>query len=170
MAMTAAKSFQNYIGGEWVDAASGETFETKSPATGETLGVFPRSSAEDVDKAIAAFDRHGRSVVLFGRLVPAIRTLISVPAGLACMSLGQFLFFSTIGSLAWTGVLTALIAYAIKFTIGWRVSQDEEIEGIDFSEHGESAYDLDGRPGGILSGSSSGSVLTSTSAPEGANA
>ncbi|MFC0252159.1 DedA family protein [Massilia consociata] len=64
-------------------------------------------SAEDIDKSIAAFDRHGRSVVLFGRLIPAIRTLISVPAGLACMSLGQFLFFSTLGSLAWTGVLTA---------------------------------------------------------------
>lgn len=63
-------------------------------------------TAEDIDKAIAAFDRHGRSVVLFGRLIPAIRTLISVPAGLACMSLGQFLLYSTIGSLAWTGVLT----------------------------------------------------------------
>ncbi|NNG21663.1 DedA family protein [Telluria aromaticivorans] len=64
-------------------------------------------TAEDVDKAIAAFDRHGRSVVLFGRLIPAIRTLISVPAGLACMSLGQFLLYSTIGSLIWTGFLTA---------------------------------------------------------------
>lgn len=63
-------------------------------------------TGHDIDKAIAAFDRHGRSVVLFGRLVPAIRTLISVPAGLACMSWGQFLLYSTVGSLAWTGVLT----------------------------------------------------------------
>ncbi|MCD2519092.1 DedA family protein [Massilia sp. G4R7] len=63
-------------------------------------------TAEDIDNAIGAFDRHGRSVVLFGRLIPAIRTLISVPAGLACMSLGQFLLYSTIGSLAWTGILT----------------------------------------------------------------
>ncbi len=62
--------------------------------------------SEDIEKAIAAFDRHGRSVVLFGRLIPAIRTLISVPAGLACMSWGQFLLYSTIGSLAWTGILT----------------------------------------------------------------
>jgi membrane protein DedA with SNARE-associated domain len=62
--------------------------------------------SEDIDKAIAAFDRHGRSVVLFGRLIPAIRTLISVPAGLACMSWGQFLLYSTGGSLAWTGILT----------------------------------------------------------------
>jgi len=64
-------------------------------------------TGEDIDKSISAFDRHGRSVVLFGRLIPAIRTLISVPAGLACMSLWQFLLFSTIGSLAWTGALTA---------------------------------------------------------------
>ena len=37
------KSFQNYIGGEWVDAAGGETFESVDPATGEALGEFPRS-------------------------------------------------------------------------------------------------------------------------------
>ena len=54
MATAATKIFKNFIGGEWVDAASGETFETSSPATGETLGVFPRSSAEDVDRAVEA--------------------------------------------------------------------------------------------------------------------
>jgi acyl-CoA reductase-like NAD-dependent aldehyde dehydrogenase len=54
VATTAAKAFKNFIGGEWVDASSGETFETKSPATGETLGVFPRSSADDVDRAVEA--------------------------------------------------------------------------------------------------------------------
>jgi acyl-CoA reductase-like NAD-dependent aldehyde dehydrogenase len=48
---TATKTFKNFIGGEWVDAASGETFETTSPATGEVLGVFPKSSAADVDRA-----------------------------------------------------------------------------------------------------------------------
>jgi alpha-ketoglutaric semialdehyde dehydrogenase len=69
MATTAAKSFQNYIGGEWVDAASGETFETKSPATGEALGVFPRSSAEDVDKAVEA----AKAAYEEWRLVPAPR-------------------------------------------------------------------------------------------------
>jgi len=35
------RRFKNYIGGEWVDAASGETFETTSPADGEVLGIFP---------------------------------------------------------------------------------------------------------------------------------
>jgi len=62
---------------------------------------------DDIDKALDAFHKHGKKAVLFGRLVPAVRTLISVPAGLGNMNLGQFLLYSTIGSLAWTGLLTA---------------------------------------------------------------
>jgi aldehyde dehydrogenase (NAD+) len=54
VATAATKTFKNFIDGEWVDAGSGETFETTSPATGEVLGVFPRSSAEDVDRAVEA--------------------------------------------------------------------------------------------------------------------
>ena len=64
---TATKTFKNFIGGEWVDAASGETFETKSPATGEVLGVFPKSSAEDVDRAVEA----AKAAYEEWRLVPA---------------------------------------------------------------------------------------------------
>ena len=52
-------------------------------------------------------------------------------------------------SIVWTGFFTALIGFAIKYTIGWRVAEDDEIEGIDAAEHGESAYDLDGRAGGV---------------------
>ena len=54
MALTGTKTFQNYIAGEWVDSASGETFESVNPATGDTIGTFPRSSVEDVDRAVAA--------------------------------------------------------------------------------------------------------------------
>lgn len=60
----------------------------------------------EIEHAMEAFERHGRKVVLFGRLIPAIRTLISVPAGLACMPMAQFLLYSTIGSLVWTAILT----------------------------------------------------------------
>jgi len=66
---TATKTFKNFIGGEWVDAGSGETFETTSPATGEVLGVFPKSSAEDVDRAVAA----AKAAYEEWRLVPAPR-------------------------------------------------------------------------------------------------
>ena len=51
-------------------------------------------------------------------------------------------------SIVWTGVFTTAIGLAIKYTIGWRVAEDDEVDGIDFAEHGESAYDLDGRSGG----------------------
>jgi uncharacterized membrane protein YkvA (DUF1232 family) len=53
------------------------------------------------------FERHGRIAVLIGRLVPTVRTLISLPAGMARMKLLPFLLYSSIGTLAWTGALTA---------------------------------------------------------------
>jgi alpha-ketoglutaric semialdehyde dehydrogenase len=69
VAILGAKTFQNYIGGEWVDAASGETFESTSPANGEAIGTFPRSSAEDVERAVAA----AKTAYEDWRLVPAPR-------------------------------------------------------------------------------------------------
>jgi len=67
VALTGTKTFQNYIGGEWVDSATGETFESVSPATGDPIGVFPRSSAEDVDRAVDA----AKAAFEEWRLVPA---------------------------------------------------------------------------------------------------
>src|SRR2546421_11333386 len=69
MATTDTKTFKNFVGGEWVDAANGDTFESVSPATGETLGVFPRSTAEDVDRAVEA----AKAAYEDWRLVPAPR-------------------------------------------------------------------------------------------------
>src|SRR2546430_12818743 len=69
MAILGAKKFQNYIDGEWVDAASGATFESTSPADGETIGVFPKSGPEDVDRAVAA----AKAAYEAWRLVPAPR-------------------------------------------------------------------------------------------------
>jgi alpha-ketoglutaric semialdehyde dehydrogenase len=67
MTTTETKTFRNYIGGEWVDAASGETFTSTSPANGDTIGTFPKSSAEDVDRAVAA----AKEAFEDWRLVPA---------------------------------------------------------------------------------------------------
>ncbi|MFL5966095.1 MAG: aldehyde dehydrogenase family protein [Gaiellaceae bacterium] len=67
MALIRTKSFKNFIGGEWVDAADGETFESLSPATGDVLGEFPRSSVDDVNRAVAA----ARAAWEDWRLVPA---------------------------------------------------------------------------------------------------
>lgn len=63
-------------------------------------------SPGDIAAAHDWFQRHGAMAVFFGRMIPAIRTLISVPAGLARMPLWKFLFFTVIGSALWTGVLT----------------------------------------------------------------
>jgi membrane protein DedA with SNARE-associated domain len=68
---------------------------------------------QDVGKAIDWFEKHGGKAVLLGRLVPTVRTLISVPAGMARMPLMPFLAYSTIGSLVWTAVLTAA-GYLLK--------------------------------------------------------
>jgi alpha-ketoglutaric semialdehyde dehydrogenase len=67
VAVAGAQRFKNYIGGEWVDASGGETFESLIPATGEPIGEFPRSTPEDVDRAVAAAKEAFES----WRLVPA---------------------------------------------------------------------------------------------------
>jgi alpha-ketoglutaric semialdehyde dehydrogenase len=67
MPATATRTFKNFIGGSWSDAASGETFESFIPASGESLGTFPRSGADDVDRAVAA----AKEAFADWRLVPA---------------------------------------------------------------------------------------------------
>jgi alpha-ketoglutaric semialdehyde dehydrogenase len=69
MALLGTKTYKNFIGGEWVDAASGETFESTNPANGDTIGAFPKSGPEDVDRAVAA----AREAYESWRLVPAPR-------------------------------------------------------------------------------------------------
>ncbi|MGI6456618.1 MAG: DedA family protein [bacterium] len=63
-------------------------------------------TCSELDRAVDWFNRHGNKAVFVGRLVPAIRTLISVPAGLVRMNLFIFLLYSAIGSLLWTALLT----------------------------------------------------------------
>lgn len=62
-------------------------------------------SEEDIDRAMAFFDRYGEWVVFFGRLIPIIRSLISLPAGMNRMRLPRFLVFTALGSLIWNTVL-----------------------------------------------------------------
>nr|WP_179519646.1 ammonium transporter [Nocardioides perillae] len=69
-------------------------------------------------------------------------------------------------AIAYSGVLTAVIALAIKFTIGLRIPEESEVEGIDLDQHGESAYDLHTS---LSSGGKTGLLAPSTKT-EGANA
>ena len=70
-------------------------------------------SPGDVDRSCRWFRRHGGSAVLFGRLAPTVRSLISLPAGIAEMPLGRFLLYSALGSAAWCALLAGL-GYALK--------------------------------------------------------
>jgi len=63
---------------------------------------------EKVEKSERYFDDHGVVATLTGRLIPGIRHLISIPAGLARMHYGKFLFYTTIGAGAWHSILAAL--------------------------------------------------------------
>ena len=64
-------------------------------------------SPAEVDRAGAWFARRGGVTVLVGRVVPGVRSLISVPAGVAGMPLTPFLAYSALGTIVWTGLLTA---------------------------------------------------------------
>lgn len=75
---------------------------------GSRLGHMMLMSKEGVEKAEAYFVRHGKSSTLIGRLVPAIRQLISLPAGLAKMNLKSFTFYTVVGSSVWVVILTVL--------------------------------------------------------------
>jgi Amt family ammonium transporter len=77
-------------------------------------------------------------------------------------------FLAALFTIVWTGVLTTVIALAIKFTLGWRVTEEAEVEGIDSDQHGESAYDLHGGLGGTTTSASS--VLAASTVSEGVNA
>ena len=72
------------------------------------LDRLPLVETEDVDKTFAWFERHGRSAVFFGRMVPIVRSFISVPAGVVRMPLPQFVLYSAAGSLIWNSVLIGL--------------------------------------------------------------
>ncbi|HAX75043.1 MAG TPA: alkaline phosphatase [Cyanobacteria bacterium UBA11372] len=69
-------------------------------------GKWISVSGEDIDKANNWFNKHGEKAVFFGRLVPGVRTLISLPAGLNDMALVPFLIYSTVGTILWVTFLT----------------------------------------------------------------
>jgi membrane protein DedA with SNARE-associated domain len=77
-------------------------------------------SGDDLRKSNEWFDRHGGWAVLVGRVIPTVRTLISLPAGFAKMPVGRFLAFTLIGTLVWNGLLVAA---------GWHLRRKYEVIG-----------------------------------------
>ena len=74
----------------------------------EKYGKYFLIKPEDVTSAQQWFDKYGKSVIYFGRMLPAIRSLISIPAGMARMPMLSFLMLTALGSAIWT----TLLAYA----------------------------------------------------------
>lgn len=79
---------------------------------------------EKVKKAEMFFNDHGAVATLTGRLIPAVRQLISIPAGLAKMPMGKFLLYTTIGAGAWNTVL-ALIGYYLYSSNVLQIESDD---------------------------------------------
>lgn len=71
-------------------------------------GKYLRLKKEDVRRADAWFDRYGYWTVLFCRMIPLIRSLISIPAGMSKMKFGLFLLFTTIGTAIWNTILVSV--------------------------------------------------------------
>jgi len=76
---------------------------------------------EDIDHSEEWFRRHGPASVGFGRLVPAVRSVISMPAGIGKMPMRPFLFWSALGTIAWSTLLLGL-GYVLQ-------SQYEQVKG-----------------------------------------
>jgi membrane protein DedA with SNARE-associated domain len=86
------------------------------------LAKVLRVKARDLDKSDEWFDRHGGWVVLFGRLVPGARSLVSIPAGLSEMPVWRFTALTALGSTAWNGALIGA---------GWALGEHyERVGGI----------------------------------------
>lgn len=74
-------------------------------------GKFILITKEDYDKSIAWFRKYGDGIVFFSRLLPAVRTFISLPAGLAQMNIWKFSIYTFLGSFIWTAFLTYIGVY-----------------------------------------------------------
>ena len=92
-----------YFIGRWVGT---ERLRGWADRKGRYLGFSPK----DIDRADAWFDRRGGVAVFVGRMIPGIRTLVSVPAGISGMPFGRFLAYSAAGTGIWS---TALVL------VGW---------------------------------------------------
>jgi membrane protein DedA with SNARE-associated domain len=89
--------------GSWIAYALGR-------ATGRELldryGRYVLIRAHDIDRAEVWWDKHGEAATLFSRLLPVIRTFISLPAGMARMPFGRFTGYTFLGVIPWTFALT----------------------------------------------------------------
>ncbi|MFG3711278.1 DedA family protein [Micromonospora sp. NPDC047730] len=90
----------------WLGAVAGEDRLKR------WLDRLPLVDRDDLERADRWFERHGRWAVLFGRMIPVVRSLVSVPAGANRMPLPEFVAFTTLGSGVWNSLFVGL-GYAL---------------------------------------------------------
>jgi membrane protein DedA with SNARE-associated domain len=99
-----------YYIGRWIN-------EERLKALADRYGRWLTVSGNDIERSKAWFDKHGRTAIILGRLVPAVRSLISIPAGIARMNLAIFLTYTTVGTALWTALL-AFLGYYLGSNFG----------------------------------------------------
>lgn len=87
---------------------------------------------EKVENAEKYFREHGAASTFFGRLIPAVRQLISIPAGLAGMKIGKFLVYTTLGAGVWNSVLALLGYFIYRFT-DLKTTEDVYMQATKYS-------------------------------------
>ena len=88
-------------------AFSEERLESLVSKYGKYVGLY----VKDLQKTATWFERHGAQLVFFGRLIPLIRSLVSIPAGLTKMKMSKFIIFTTLGSGLWNTIWISLGFY-----------------------------------------------------------
>ena len=76
----------------------------------ERYGKYLHISVTDLEKSFTWFEKYGHRIVFFGRMIPAVRSLISIPAGMSNMPFRKFMAYSATGTIIWTTFL-AYIGY-----------------------------------------------------------
>ena len=77
----------------------------------DRYGKFLFIKSEDVKKSLLWFEKYGHRIVFFGRMIPAARSLISIPAGMSRMPFWKFMFYSSLGTIIWTTFLACVGFY-----------------------------------------------------------
>ncbi|MDY6449853.1 DedA family protein [Acinetobacter faecalis] len=77
----------------------------------DRYGKFLFIKSEDVKKSLSWFEKYGHRIVFFGRMIPAVRSLISIPAGMSRMPFWKFMFYSSLGTIIWTTFLACIGFY-----------------------------------------------------------
>lgn len=94
------------------------------------IGHMCLINAEKVETAEKYFEKHGAISTFIGRLIPCVRQLISIPAGLARMSLPKFALFTSLGAGIWN-IILALLGYLLSLS----VPQDQLLEKVEYYNH-----------------------------------